>query len=164
MMSFCVAGIDRTPTPNDLEIADLVHRALAAVQGAGRFGDRKVFIASLWAMVLHIEARTRGTLPCGATLEHFKAWLLRGLRLTRDGTEKGAPLVVLARADFVAAMDPTMVAASETLTDGATFHFALDPAVACSEYAPRTPARKPFIPTTRGRVSVSRRANSSPTP
>ena len=159
MMSFHVAGIDRTPTPNDLEIADLVHRALAAMRGTGRFGDRKVFIASLWAMVLHVEAQTRGTLPCGATLEQFKAWLLRGLRLTRDGTERGAPLVVLARADLVAAMDPTMVAASETVTDGATFHFVLDPAVACSEYAPRTQARKPFIPTTRGRVGASRPAN-----
>ena len=68
MMSVRVAGIDRTPTPNDLEIADLVHRALAAVQGAGRFGDRKVFIASLWAMMLHIEARLRGTLPYGTTI------------------------------------------------------------------------------------------------
>jgi len=159
MMNFRVAGIDRTPTPNDLEIANLVHRVLAAVQGAGRFGDRKVFISSLWAMMLHIEAQTRSTLPYGATLEHFKAWLLRGLRLTRDGTQKGAPLVVLARADFVAAMDPTMVAASETVTDGATFHFVLDPAVARSDYAPRTPARKLFIPTTRGRVGASRRAN-----
>jgi hypothetical protein len=158
-MSFHVAGIDRTPTPNDLEIADLVHRALAAIQGAGRLGDRKVFIASLWAMMLHIEAQTRGTLPYSATLEHFKAWLLRGLRLTRDGTEKGAPLVVLARADFVAAMDPTMVAASENVTDGATFHLVLDPAMACSEYAPRTQARKPVTPTTRGRVGASRRAN-----
>ena len=158
-MNFHVAGIDRTPTPNDLEIATLVHRALAAVQGAGRLGDRKVFIASLWATMLHIDAQTCGTLPYGATLEHFKAWLLRGLRLTRDGTERGAPLVVLARADFVAAMDPTMVAASETVTDGATFHFVLDPAVACSEYAPRAQARKPFIPTTRGRVGASRRAN-----
>jgi hypothetical protein len=110
-------------------------------------------------MMLHIEAQTRGTLPCGATLEHFKAWLLRGLRLTRDGTERGAPLVVLARADLVAAMDPTMVAASETVTDGAMFHFVLDPAVACSEYAPRTQACKPFIPTTCGRVGASRRAN-----
>jgi len=133
-----------------------VHRALAAVQDAGRFGDRKVFIASLWAMMLHIEAQTGSTLTDGASLEHFKAWLLRSLRITRDGTERGAPLVVLARADFVAAMDPTMVAASETVTDGATFHFVLDPAVACSEYAPRTQARKPFIPTTRGRVGASR--------
>jgi len=158
-MNFNPAGIDRTPTRDDLQIANLAHRALATVQGAGRFGDRKVFIASLWAMMLHIEAQTRGTLPCGATLEHFKAWLLRGLRLTRDGTERGAPLVVLARADLVAAMDPTMVAASETVTDGATFHFVLDPAVACSEYAPRPQARKPFLPTTRGRVGVSRPAN-----
>ena len=56
-----------------------------------------------------------------------QAWLLRSLRVTHDGTEKGAPLVVLARADFVAAMDHTVVAASETIMDGATFHFVLDP-------------------------------------
>ena len=159
MRNFNPAGIDRTPTRDDLQIANLAHRALVTVQGAGRFGDRKVFIASLWAMMLHIEAQTRGTLTDGMFLAQFKAWLLRGLRLTRDGTERGAPLVVLARADFVAAMDPTMVAASETVTDGATFHFVLDPAVACSEYAPRTQARKPFIPTTRGRVGASRRAD-----
>ena len=159
MMSSRVAGIDRNPTPNDLEIADLVHRALVTVQGAGRFGDRKVFIASLWAMMLHVEAQTPGSLTDGMSLAQFKAWLLRGLRLTRDGTERGAPLVVLARADFVAAMDPTMVAASETVTDGATFHFVLDPTVACSEYAPRAQPRKPFIPTMRGRVGASRRAD-----
>jgi hypothetical protein len=41
--------------------------------------------------------------------------------------------VVLARADFVAAMDHSVIAASETVTDGVTFHFVLDPAVACSE-------------------------------
>jgi len=141
-----MAATIQIPTHNDLEIANLVHRALAAVQGVGRFGDRKVFIASLWTMMLHIEAQTGGTLTCGASLDHFKAWLLRSLRITRDGTERGAPLVVLARADFVAAMDPTMVAASEAITDGASFHFVLDPAVACSEYEPRTQARKPFIP------------------
>ena len=69
---------------------------------------------------------------------------------------------MLARADFVAAMDPTMVAASETVTDGAAFHFVLDPAVACSEYAPRTQPRKPFIPTTRGRVGASRERTDHP--
>ena len=63
-----------------------MHRALAAVQDAGRLGDRKVFIASLWAMMLHIEAQTGSTLTDGASLEHFKAWLLRSLRITRDGT------------------------------------------------------------------------------
>jgi len=159
MMNCNPASIHRSPTRNDLETANLAHRALAAVQGGGRLGDRKVFIASLWATMLHIEAQTRGTLTDGVSLAQFKAWLLRGLRLTRDGTERGAPLVVLARADFVAAMDPTMVATSETVTDGATFHFVLDPAVACSEYAPRTQARKPFIPATRGRIGASRRAN-----
>ena len=153
------ACIDRAPTPNDLEITSLVHRALADVQDAGRLGDRKVFIASLWTMMLRLEAQTGGTLTDGVTLEHFKAWLIRSLRITRDGTEKGAPLVVLARADFVAAMDNTVVAASETIMDGATFHFVLDPAVACSEYGARTQAPKAFIPTGRvGRVGASRRA------
>ena len=158
MLSAVTIGHDE---PQPLEIADLVHRALAAVQDVGRFGDRKVFIASLWSMMLRIEAQTGGTLTDGATLEHFKAWLLCNLRVTRDGTEKGAPLVVLARADFVASMDHTVVAASETAMDGATFHFVLDPAVACSEYAPRTQAPKAFVPTTRGgvgRVGSSRRA------
>jgi hypothetical protein len=114
-----------------------VHLALAEIQGAGRFGDRKVFIASLWTQMLSIEARTGGTLTQGATIEHFKAWLLRARRLTRDGTEDSAPLMVMCRADLVAAMDPASVAASETLADGATFHFALDPAIAHQDYAPR---------------------------
>jgi len=55
-------------------------------------------------------------------------------------------------------MDYTVVAASETVTDGATFHFVLDPAVTYSEYEPRTRARKAFVPTTSGRVGESRRA------
>lgn len=113
-------SIDRTTAHNDLEIASLVRHALATVRDAGRFGDRKVFIASLWTMMLTIEGQTGGTLTAGATLEDFKAWLLRSRRITRDGTEEGAPLIVLARADFVAAMDYTVVAASETVTGGAT--------------------------------------------
>jgi len=40
-------GIDRTPNDNDLEIANLVHRALAAVQDAGRFGDRSSLLPAL---------------------------------------------------------------------------------------------------------------------
>jgi hypothetical protein len=132
------ARVDRTPTHNDLEITRLVHRSLAAVRDAGRFGDRKVFIASLWTMMLRIESETGGRFTDGATLAHFKAWLLRSRLLTRDGTEGGARLVVLCRADLVAAMDPATVAASETVTDGATFHFAIDPASGCDDYAPRT--------------------------
>src|ERR1700704_496034 len=125
--------LDRTPTFNDLEVANLVHSALAAVRDAGRFGDRKVFIALLWATILRMEVDTGRTLTEGATLDHFKAWLLRSRLLTRDGTEDGAPLVVLCRADLVAAMDPAVVAASETVIDGASFHFVIDPAVAIDE-------------------------------
>lgn len=137
MTNTTAARLDLTPTHNDLAITDLVHRALADVQDAGRFGDRKVFIASLWTQMLGIEAQTDGTLTDGATIEHFKAWLLRARLLTRDGTEDGARLVILSRADLVAAMDPARVAASETLTDGAAFHFVLDPLAARQDYAPR---------------------------
>jgi hypothetical protein len=154
--------LERTPTFNDLEVANLVHAALAAVPGEGRFGDRKVFIASLWATMLRMEAETGRTLTEGATLEHFKAWLLRSRLLTRDGTEDGAPLVVLCRADLVAAMDPRLVAASETVIDGATFHFVIDPAVGIDEYAPRARTRKAPVPGPRigrvGKVGARRRA------
>src|SRR5438552_2722338 len=148
--------IDLTPTYNDLAIADLVHRALAAIQGAGRWGDRKVFIVALWTTMLAIEAATSGTLTEGCTIAHFQAWLLRARLLTRDGTQDGARLVVLCRADLVAAMDPALVAASETLTDGAAFHFVLDPRVA-TEYAPRN-ARVPTVGAGRvGKVGASPR-------
>jgi len=146
-----------TPTYNDLQITSLVHRALAAVRDAGRFGDRKVFISSLWAMVLHLDAESGDNLTDGATLEHFKAWLLRSRCLTHDGTAEGAPLVVLARADLVAAMDHMVVAASETIADGATFHFVLDAHIARDVYAPRPPANA-WLPITRGRVGASQRA------
>lgn len=154
------ARINFTPTPNDLEITNLVHRALASVRDAGRFGDRKVFIASLWTTMLRIEAETSGILTDGATLEHFKAWLLRSRLLTRDGTEDGTRLVVLCRADLVAAMDPAMVAVSETVTDGATFHFCVDPAIGRDEYAPRTRSPNALISSTGrvGKVGASRRA------
>jgi hypothetical protein len=161
MTNTTTARVDRTPTYTDLAITDLVHRALAAVQDAGRFGDRKVFIASLWTQMLGVEAQTGGTLTDGATIDHFKAWLLRARLLTRDGTEDGARLVLLCRADLVAAMDPARVAASETLTDGAAFHFVLDPAVARQEYAPqiRSQATVRKAAANRiGKVGASRRA------
>jgi hypothetical protein len=74
----------------------------------GVFGDRKVFISSVWD-----ELRTRPAYAA-VTLEAFKAQLLRA---HRDGE------LVLARADLVAAMNPELVAASETTADGASFHF-----------------------------------------
>ena len=161
-MTIAAARLDRTPTHNDLQVAALAHRAAADVQADGRFGDRKVFIASLWARMRAIEAETGGTVTEGATLEHFKAWLVDGRLLTADGTESGARLVVLCRADLVAAMDPAQVAASATVTDRAEFHFVLDPRVAHEEYAPRSRPSGAIvrsIPLGRvGRVGMSRRA------
>ena len=63
----------------------------------GRFGDRKVFIAAVWTQMVAIEARIGGTLTAGATLEQFKAWLMRSRLYTSDGAEHGARLVVLCR-------------------------------------------------------------------
>jgi hypothetical protein len=74
----------------------------------GVFGDRKVFISSVWHAL-------RATPPWSQLdLDDFKARLVSAHRQRE---------LELARADLVAAMDPTLVAASETRTDGATFHF-----------------------------------------
>ena len=51
----------------------LASAPMAHVQDAGRFGDRKVFIASLWTRMITIEAQTGGTLTERATIEHFRA-------------------------------------------------------------------------------------------
>jgi hypothetical protein len=162
MTTTAAPRIDRTPTHNDLEVTRLVHRALADVRDAGRYGDRKVFIASLWTKMLDIEAQTGGTLTDGATTDHFKAWLVRSRLFTCDGTENGARLIVLCRADLVAAMNPALVTASETVTDGAVFHFVTDPAIAREDYAPRTRSPMPGVPSATtgrvGKVGASRRA------
>jgi hypothetical protein len=74
----------------------------------GLFGDRKVFISSVWHAL-------RATPPWSRLeLDDFKTRLLSAHRKRE---------LELARADLVAAMDPALVAASETRTDGATFHF-----------------------------------------
>jgi hypothetical protein len=86
--------------------ADVQDTARAATTGA--FGDRKVFIASVW------EEIRRRPAYAGLSIDAFKQQLLRA---HRDGE------LVLARADLVAAMDPALVAASETSADGASFHF-----------------------------------------
>ena len=66
---------------------------------------------------------------------------------------------MLCRADLVAAMDPARVAASETLADGAAFHFVLDPAIARQEYAPRVRSQaQAAVPSRVGKVGASRRA------
>jgi hypothetical protein len=128
-------------TALDLALADLMRRALTAVGAAGRFGSRKVFISALWIAMLRLDAAAVTRLAVGE-LAHFKRWLLRAQHLTRSDS-KPTPLVVLARADLVAAMPGALVAESETSTDGASYHFVLDPAMAPEAYAPR-PARHAF--------------------
>jgi hypothetical protein len=105
-------------TTNSLDayLADEVNRVASLVPADGRFGQRKVFVAALFA-ALQVQS-----LACeGCDLADLKAFLIRA---NRDGR------LALARADLVEAMDPGMVAHSEIRHLGAEFHFVIDSAVA----------------------------------
>lgn len=82
-------------------------QAAARAATTGRFGDRKVFVSAIWEGL-------RGRPEAPASLGELKHQLLAAHR---------AGALELARADLVAAMDPALVAASEILADGASFHF-----------------------------------------
>ena len=95
------------PVPHEPSLIEAV-RSAARHAREGVFGDRKVFISSVWNAL-------RATPPWSRLeLDEFKTRLVSAHR-ERE--------LELARADLVAAMDPALVAASETRTDGATFHF-----------------------------------------
>ena len=97
------------------ELAAAVRRAVAAI-GHGvnqRFGTRKVFLAAV-----HDALGGEGAIEL--ELEAFKRRMVTAHR---------AGVLVLARADFVAAMPRAAVAASEVSDGGAEFHFVLDDAV-----------------------------------
>jgi len=83
-------------------------RHVAGATRDGTIGDRKVFVSAVWH-----ELR-RDPRWSALALDEFKARLVAAHR---------AGELVLARADYVAAMDPELVAASEITTDGASFHF-----------------------------------------
>jgi hypothetical protein len=83
-------------------------QAAAAAAREGVFGPRKVFISAIW------DALRASPAWAALGLDELKARLVEAHR-------RGE--LVLARADLVAAMDPALVAASETRTDGATYHF-----------------------------------------
>jgi hypothetical protein len=85
---------------------DVRHAARSTSRGV--FGQRKVFISAVWE-----ELRRAGRWST-LSIADFKTRLL-------DAQRAGG--VELARADLVAAMDPRLVADSETLADGASFHF-----------------------------------------
>ncbi|MGH7633273.1 MAG: hypothetical protein ACRENC_06055 [Gemmatimonadaceae bacterium] len=149
-------GTRQAPTALDLELATLVRRALGAVDASGRFGPRKVFIAALWRAMLRVDAAAVRRLAVDE-LATFQHWLLGAQRFLRSDSER-TPLVVLARADLVAAMDGALVTDSETLADGASYHFVLDPAAAPDAYTPRAPSRwsaPVTAPVMRGRVGSS---------
>jgi len=94
------------PEPRRSLVDDV--RSAARHARDGVFGDRKVFISSVWSAL-------RETPPWSELeLDDFKQRLVAAHRQRE---------LVLARADLVAAMDPALVAASETRAEGATFHF-----------------------------------------
>jgi hypothetical protein len=105
-----------SPAPVEVEPFDptafaATVRALAAKSPAeDRFHDNKVFIAALWRAAQREPSFPRLSLP------QFKERLV-------EANSQG--LLHLSRADFVQAMDPQMVADSETEYLNAAFHFVL---------------------------------------
>jgi hypothetical protein len=97
------------PAPSPTLLVDAV-RSAAQHARDGVVGDRKVFISTLW------DAVRAKPLWASLQLDDFKAQLVVAHRNQQ---------LILARADFVAAMDPALVAMSETRTEGAMFHFVL---------------------------------------
>jgi hypothetical protein len=83
-------------------------REVARAAQHGVFGGRKVFISAVW------DGLRRAARWSTLSIADFKRRLLESHR---------AGSLELARADLVAAMEPRLVADSETLADGASFHF-----------------------------------------
>ncbi len=99
----------------DRDTAWLILDSARRAPTPGWFGERKVFVSAAYDQ-LRKDGRSSGI-----SLPEFKALLVD---LHRAG------VLELARADLVAAMDPSLVAASEIDAQGAEFHFiVVDPAV-----------------------------------
>lgn len=96
-----------------VDFAAAVLATAAKVPASGRFGERKVFVSAVWD-ALSEAARD------GLSIDSFKRQLFVAHRLG---------LLVLARADLVAAMPAASVTASQIGYDGIQFHFVLDPTV-----------------------------------
>lgn len=90
---------------SDAELAAQIQR-VASEPGVAKFHDDRAFIASVYDHMPKAQRRT---------LEQFKQVIINLHRLR---------LLRLSSADLVQAMDPTMVARSETRYLSATFHFA----------------------------------------
>jgi hypothetical protein len=99
------------PEPFDLPAFAATVRALAASSPPqDRFHDNKVFISALWS-----TSQREPNFP-RLSLAEFKQ------RLVQANSQN---LLHLSRADLVSAMDPQLVADSETAHLNATFHFVL---------------------------------------
>lgn len=106
----------RGPAPRTIQgDIDRVREAARSIHGPGRFGDRKVFISELWRRVGK---------ELGLSLDDFKRWLV-----ARNRSED----LRLSRADLVSAMEPSLVAASETFANPGesypVYHFVIDDSV-----------------------------------
>jgi hypothetical protein len=106
------SGGPESPGPElDLPAFAATVQALAASSpGQDRFHDNKVFIAPLW------RAAEREVNFPRLSLAEFKRRLVEA---------NARHLLHLSRADLVQAMDPHLVAESETTYENATFHFVL---------------------------------------
>ena len=91
-------------------VTGFVEHVLASARAVrdGVFGERKVFISEVWRVLRRDPAFAE------LALDDFKRRLV---------SEHRAGRLVLARADLVSAMSPELVAASETVGEGASFHF-----------------------------------------
>jgi hypothetical protein len=114
-----LGGAPSTPQPHELSPAEpfdltafaATVRALAeGSQAEDRFHDNKVFIAPLWRASQQEPSFPRLSLP------EFKQHLVEA---------NSRNLLHLSRADLVQAMDPQLVADSETSYLNASFHFVL---------------------------------------
>jgi hypothetical protein len=92
------------------QFAAVVDAAIARVPESGRFGNRKVFVSAIWDAITPAEYAS-------LSMDDFKSQLIAAQR---------AQLLSLARADLVAAMPGAVVAASEIMHNGATYHFVID--------------------------------------
>lgn len=99
---------------SDIEFARTVNEVASDTDADIRFGDRKIFISDIWDVVsADPDYDAMGE-------REFKRRLVAAHQAKR---------VVLARADLVSAMDPAIVRASETIANGAVFHFVIDPKI-----------------------------------
>jgi hypothetical protein len=107
-----------TPPPAVFDLAGFAAEVQAAAdrEQEGRFGTRKVFIASVWRRLREAPS-SRCT---DMDLDAFKRHLVAANR---------ADLLGLHRADLVPLMDPDLVRTSEIAYGNATFHFIESPFV-----------------------------------